>query len=86
MAPEGFTLLDDGVAYVKDGGRALAPGGVEAMAPVPSGLEEAVVDSAAECPGECIFVEPDWLGQTAGYRWPLKRSRHRRPAKRRRRR
>jgi ferredoxin len=27
------------------------------MAAVPSDLEDAVVEAAEECPGECIFVE-----------------------------
>jgi ferredoxin len=27
------------------------------MATVPSDLEDAVVEAAEECPGECIFVE-----------------------------
>ena len=26
---------------------------------VPDDLAEAVIESAEECPGECIFVEPD---------------------------
>ena len=60
IAPEVFTLLDDGLAYVKDGSRVLSePGGEEAMAPVPSGREEATIESADECPGECIFIEVD---------------------------
>lgn len=36
MAPDVFVLLDDGLAYVKDGGRVLSdPGGADAMAPIP---------------------------------------------------
>ena len=60
IAPDVFTLLDDGLAYVKDGGKVLSdPGGVEGLAPVASNLEEAVIESAEECPGECIFIEVD---------------------------
>ena len=39
IAPDVFTLLDDGLANV------------------PAGQEEAVIESAEECPGECIFIE-----------------------------
>lgn len=60
IAPAVFTLLDDGLAYVKEGDRVLSdPGGANAQAVVPSGLEEAVVEASEECPGECIFVERD---------------------------
>ena len=53
-----FTLLDDGLAYVKDGAKVLSdPGGAEGIAPVPAGQEEATIESAEECPGECIFIE-----------------------------
>ena len=58
IAPDVFTLLDDGLAYVKDGGKVLSdPGGVEGLATVPANLEEATIESAEECPGECIFIE-----------------------------
>ncbi len=60
ICPDVFTLLDDGLAYVKDGGKTLNnPGGAEALANVPSGLDEAVIEAAEECPGECIFIEVD---------------------------
>ena len=60
IAPDVFTLLDDGLAYVKDGGKVLSdPGGVEGLASVPANLEEATIESAEECPGECIFIEVD---------------------------
>ena len=39
IAPDVFTLLDDGLAYV------------------PDGQLDAVIESAEECPGECIFIE-----------------------------
>jgi ferredoxin len=59
IAPAVFTLLDDGLAYVKDadGSVKSEPGGSAGMADVPSDLEEAVVEASEECPGECIFIE-----------------------------
>ncbi|TML63575.1 MAG: ferredoxin [Actinobacteria bacterium] len=48
ICPDVFTLLDDGLAYVKEGSKVLSD---------PGGLEDAVVESAEECPGECIFIE-----------------------------
>lgn len=60
ICPPVFTLLDDGLAYVKDGGSVLnSPGGSDQMALVPQDLEDAVVEASEECPGECIFVERD---------------------------
>jgi ferredoxin len=58
IAPAVFTLLDDGLAYVKEGDKIFSdPGGPEGLANVPAGMEDAVVESAEECPGECIFIE-----------------------------
>jgi len=58
ICPDVFTLLDDGLAYVRDSGKVLSdPGGVEGLAAVPGNLEDAVIESAEECPGECIFIE-----------------------------
>jgi len=34
-------------------------GGAEGLAIVPAGMEDAVVEAAEECPGECIFIEKD---------------------------
>ena len=61
IAPAVFTLLDDGLAYVKeeDGSVLSEPGGSAGMAAVPSDLEDAVVEASEECPGECIFIERD---------------------------
>lgn len=54
-APEVFEMDVDGLAYVKDGdGELLVEPG--ACAPVPLTLLQDVVDSARECPGECIHV------------------------------
>lgn len=61
IAPDVFALLDDGLAYVKDaadGGKILSePGGVQGLANVKGGTEDGVIESAEECPGECIFIE-----------------------------
>ncbi|MEI8126378.1 MAG: ferredoxin [Actinomycetota bacterium] len=58
IAPAVFTLLDDGLAYVKQDGVAQnSPGGASAMADVPVELEEFVTEASEECPGECIFIE-----------------------------
>lgn len=60
ICPSVFTLLEDGLAYVKQGDTVLsAPGGAQGMASVPSELEGSVVEASEECPGECIFVEID---------------------------
>ncbi|MCB2223156.1 MAG: ferredoxin [Actinobacteria bacterium] len=61
IAPAVFVLLDDGISYVRDGGRVMAasagnPQGHEGTVVVPAALEDLVVEAAEECPGECIFV------------------------------
>lgn len=55
LAPEVFELDIDGLAYVKgaDGGLRTEPG---ASVPVPVACIRDVLESAADCPGECIFV------------------------------
>lgn len=63
IAPDVFTLLDDGLAYVKEGDKVFAtakgnPQGGEGLANFPDNRLEAVIESAEECPGECIFIEP----------------------------
>lgn len=54
-APEVFEFDVDGLAYVKDDAGELlqSPG---ARARVPAGLLLEVIDSAKECPGDCIHV------------------------------
>jgi ferredoxin len=53
-----FTLLEDGIAYVKQNGRVQNdPGGAGSLAAVPTALEHDVVAAADDCPGECIFIE-----------------------------
>ena len=60
ICPAVFTLSDDGLSYVKEGGKVLnEPGGQSQMATVASELDSAVVEAAEECPGECIFVVRD---------------------------
>jgi ferredoxin len=60
IAPDVFTLLDDGLAYVKEGSKVFnEPGGADGLAAIPDGQLDAVIESAEECPGECIFIEPD---------------------------
>lgn len=57
ICPQVFTLLSDGLAYVKEGDRVLnEPGGAEGVAEVPEEYEEAAREAAQECPGECIFI------------------------------
>jgi ferredoxin len=68
ICPKIFEMHDDGLAYVKeehwksiagpDGGKGdpalkMAKG----MAAVSEEEAEAVIESAEECPGECIFIE-----------------------------
>ena len=55
-APDVFELDIDGVAYVKNGADGELLTGTEARVPVPTDLVLAVIDSAKECPGECIHV------------------------------
>ena len=60
IAPAVFTLLDDGLAYVKEGDKVFDdPAGAAGVATVPEELEDATIESAEECPGECIFIEKD---------------------------
>ena len=63
VCPDVFTLLDDGLAYVKEGSTIFAsakgnPQGAEGLANIPDGQLDAVIESAEECPGECIYIEP----------------------------
>ncbi|MDH3463383.1 MAG: ferredoxin [Acidimicrobiia bacterium] len=63
IAPDVFVLLDDGLAYVREGPKIFAdaegnPQGAAGLAVVPDGQQGLAVESAEECPGECIFIEP----------------------------
>lgn len=69
--PEVFTILEDGIAYVVEGGKVLNdPGGSRSVATVPLHREKDVIASAGECPGECIFIEVDELVELPGARRP----------------
>ena len=63
IAPDVFVLLDDGLAYVREGGTIYAESkgnsqGAAGMAAIPDNQLDVVVEAAEECPGECIFIEP----------------------------
>ena len=58
--PEVFTLLEDGIAYVKDGDLVHNdPGQAAGLATVPVMKERHVILAAEDCPGECIFIEAE---------------------------
>jgi ferredoxin len=68
IAPDVFQARDDGLWVVKEAsshwgadivfdGEA-APDGARGVARVPDSQLDAVVESAEECPGECIMIEP----------------------------
>ena len=58
IVPEVFVMRPDGLAYVVEGERVFDdPGGPSGLAGVPVEHEEATVEAAEECPGECIFIE-----------------------------
>ena len=60
ISPAVFTLLDDGLAYVVEGDKVFNdPGGAEGKAEIPDAELEGVIESAEECPGECIFIEAE---------------------------
>ncbi|MGD0943894.1 MAG: ferredoxin [Acidimicrobiales bacterium] len=60
LCPSVFTLLDNGLTYVKQGDAIFNnPGGEPQMAVVPPEFEDAVSEAADECPGECIFIVKD---------------------------
>ena len=63
IAPDVFVGLDDGLYYVKEGDKIYSeehgnPQGAQGLAVVPKGQEQEVIESAEECPGECIMIEP----------------------------
>lgn len=62
ITPDLFFMCDDGLAYVKERGEKpdtknprlkMARG----LAEIPDDLLDSTVESAEECPGECIFIE-----------------------------
>jgi ferredoxin len=68
IAPDIFEMHDDGLAYVKEVGWPTMYGAAKGepvykmatgSAGVPEEHLEAVIESAEECPGECIFIDVD---------------------------
>ena len=68
ISPEVFLGRDDGLWVVKEDAKFFgdtvvfdgeqAPDGGRGLARVPDALIEDVIESAEECPGECIMIEP----------------------------
>jgi ferredoxin len=63
IAPDVFTILEDGIAYVREGKKIFAervgnPQGAAGLASFSDDRLGDVVEAAEECPGECIFIEP----------------------------
>jgi ferredoxin len=66
-APAVFVLLEDGIAYCAEGDKVFNdPGGSAELAKVPVSMEADVIAAAAECPGECIFIEFEAAEDTEG--------------------
>ena len=69
IAPEVFFAQDDGLYYVKESAKNFGtekkfdgdtnPAGPDGQARIPDGEIESVIEAAEECPGECIFIEPE---------------------------
>ena len=58
--PDVFVQLEDGIAYVVQGGETLNdPGSSGSLAIVEAKNQVDVVKAAEVCPGECIFIEMD---------------------------
>lgn len=62
IAPDVFVLLDDGLAYVREGETIYAEQkgnaqGSQGRAVVLPGQDDLTIEAAEECPGECIFLE-----------------------------
>ncbi len=58
--PDVFVQLEDGIAYVHEFGSPLSdPLDGSVLARVPNEHDFAVILAAEDCPGECIFIEPD---------------------------
>lgn len=64
ICPPIFEMHDDGLAYVKEVdwesiGNPPTYSMATGLATIPDALLNDVIESAEECPGECIFIEPD---------------------------
>ncbi len=59
LCPDVFVILEDGIAYVREGDLVMNdPGQDTGLARVAPEHDGAVVAAASYCPGECIFIEP----------------------------
>ncbi len=63
IAPDVFTMMPDGLAYVRERDKIFAssvgnPEGAAGLASFGDDRLEDVIEAAEECPGECIFIEP----------------------------
>ena len=56
-----FTVLDDGIGYVRNGTAVMNHPDDPSVA-VPRRYEQAAIDAVEHCPGECISLEPDGPG------------------------
>ena len=60
FAPDVFAFLDGAMAYVKEGDKIFSdPGGPAGLAAITEAQLEGTIESAEECPGECIYIEVD---------------------------
>ena len=60
IAPAIFFGHEDGLYYVREAGTDVPKEPTHEMyqtSEVPTDLEEATIEAAEECPGECIFLE-----------------------------
>ena len=58
--PDVFVQLEDGIAYVREGGvPGNDPGSSGSLVVVPLRHHRSVINAAMDCPGECIFIEVD---------------------------
>jgi ferredoxin len=57
--PALFKIGNDFLAYVKQDGVVLLPGGEACHAVVPGNLEDAAEEAARECPSQCIHLVDD---------------------------
>ncbi len=63
IAPDVFTLLDDGLAYVKEGDKIFAtakgnPQGAEGMAEIPDSQLDAVIEAPRSAPASASSSSP----------------------------
>lgn len=62
IASDVFMMLEDGLAYVQENGKVFAkvrgnPEGAAGVASFADDRLDDVIQSAEDCPGECIFIE-----------------------------